>query len=188
MEFESILPLRAILFQVLFMVVSIALEAIILRQRLRLAFKPSVEYAFATNLATVVAGWLAFLIIEPLISAAGRAQLIGYIFYNELFPAGWSTSDGAILFAVGLVTFFAAFVIKRYGIEYFLRADNKWKSIEGATNPDKKTSRGIRYARARGGRVAVDRTENAGFADAILQANAVSFAAILLLILLRTAL
>ncbi|MEL6556528.1 MAG: filament integrity protein FraC, partial [Cyanobacteria bacterium J06621_11] len=91
MEYEPILPLRAIVFQILFLIVAVAIEAGILRQRLRLGFQTSVQYAAVTNLAAVVVGWTAFLVIEPLATANIKQQIINYILFNQLLPDGWST-------------------------------------------------------------------------------------------------
>ncbi|MEL7144691.1 MAG: filament integrity protein FraC, partial [Cyanobacteria bacterium J06573_11] len=106
MEYEPILPLRMVVFQILFLMVAIAIEAGILRQRLRLGFKTSVQYAFVTNLAAVVAGWIAFLVIEPLTTIEVRAQLINYVLFDRILPNGWTTEMGAILLAIALVSFF----------------------------------------------------------------------------------
>lgn len=51
MDYEAIFPIKAIAFQILFLMVAIVIEAGILRQRLRLGFQTSVQYALVTNLA-----------------------------------------------------------------------------------------------------------------------------------------
>lgn len=181
MEYEPILPLRMVVFQILFLMVAIAIEAGILRQRLRLGFKTSVQYAFVTNLAAVVAGWIAFLVIEPLTTIEVRAQLINYVLFDRILPNGWTTEMGAILLAIALVSFFGTFFIKAKGIELFLRSDDAWKPLE---KKPKRLPRDERYARARGTGIEVTQS-NARFTDTIIQANAASFSVILLLILLR---
>lgn len=183
MEFEPILPLKMIVFQVLFLTVAIAIEAGILRQRLRLGFQTSVQYALVINLAAVVAGWLAFLVVEPLSPPAIKEQIIGYILYDELLLNGWSTEVGATLLAVGLLGFFVTFFIKAKGLEFFLRADDAWEPLAKKQRP-KKLSRDDRYNKARGGASEL-RQASSSFTDSVLQANAASFTVILLLILLR---
>ena len=184
MEFEPILPLRAIVFQILFLTVAVAIEAGILRQRLRLGFQTSVQYATVTNLAAIVAGWLAFLTIEPLTVPRYKQQIINYVLFDQLLMNGWSTELGAILLAIGLVAFFATFFIKAKGLEFFLRADDSWEQMTVHKGKKPRLSRDQRYSRARGG--SIDLTQaSSDFTDTVLQANAASSTAVLALIVLR---
>ncbi len=182
MDYEPILPLRTILFQILFLMVAIVIEAGILRQRLRLGFQTSVQYALVTNLATVVAGWIAFLVIEPLASAPIREQIISYILFDNLLINGWTTQTGALLFVCAIVVFFLAFFIKAKGLEFFLRTDDTWKFL--AQRNEQPDSRDSRYAKARG--ALGMRSSLPSFTDTVIQANAASFSVILLLLLLRS--
>ena len=47
--------------------VAIALEATILRQRLRVGYQTSMQYAATLNLLATSLGWLAFLTLESLL-------------------------------------------------------------------------------------------------------------------------
>ena len=180
MDYEPIFPLRAIAFQVLFLMVAISIEAGIFRQRLRLGFKTSVQYTTVVNLASVVIGWLTFLIIEPLSPPLIKAQIISYIMFDRLVAGGWNTQTGSVIFAIGLVAFFATFFIKAKGLEFMLRADDAWKVPE---KPER-LSREQRYIRARAGRTETQQAISS-FIDTVIQANAASFTVILLLLLLR---
>ncbi|MEL6262711.1 MAG: filament integrity protein FraC [Cyanobacteria bacterium J06626_6] len=181
MEYEPILPLRTIAFQVLFLMVAIAIEAGILRQRLRLGFQTSVQYAMVTNLAAVVVGWLVFLIVEPLSPPTIKEQIISYVLFDQVLQNGWTTQLGATLLATGLLGFFATFFIKAKGLEFFLRADDSWTDFK---QKPRQLSRDERYAQARG-TVSEARQSAVDFTDTVLQANAASFSVILLLLLLR---
>ncbi len=180
MDYEPILPLRAIAFQVLFLMVAVSIEAGILRQRLRLGFKTSVQYALVVNLAAVVVGWIAFLVAEPLSPPPIKTQIISYIFFDRLLLNGWTTETGAILLGIGFAAFFATFFIKAKGIEFMMRSDDAWKMPKKVEI----TSRDQRYIRARAGRTETQQAMSS-FSDAIIQANAASFTAISLLLLLR---
>ncbi|MEL6777342.1 MAG: filament integrity protein FraC [Cyanobacteria bacterium J06597_16] len=180
MEYEPILPLRAITFQVLFLMVAITIESWILRRRLGFGLHTSVKYTFIVNLAAVVAGWLAFLAVEPLAPANIKAQIISYILFDRLLLRGWTTEIGGTLFGIALVAFFLTFFIKAKGIELIMRSDKVWKIPEKPVKP----SREDRYARARLGRTEAQQAL-ATFTDSVLQANAASFTAILLLLVLR---
>ncbi len=180
MEYEPIFPLKAIAFQVLFLMVAIAIEAGILRQRLRLGFKTSVQYTTVINLAAVVLGWIAFLVIEPLSSPEIKTQIISYILFDRLLINGWTAELGGVIFAIGLVAFFATFFIKAKGLEWIMRAQGVWSVPD---KPDR-VGREQRYIRAREGRTESQQAIST-FTDAVIQANAASFTVILLLLLLR---
>ncbi len=183
MEYEPILPLRAVAFQIVFLMVAIAIEAGILRQRLRLGFQTSVQYAILINLASVVVGWMAFLIIEPLSPPPLKAQIISYVLYDRLLLNGWTAQVGGAIFAVGLVAFFVTFFIKAKGLELIMRSDSAW-GLPKTSKPFDQLPRDQRYARAREGRTEA-RQAISDFTDTVILANAASFSAILLLLLLR---
>jgi hypothetical protein len=186
MEYEPILPLKMITFQLLFLLVAVAIEAGILRQRLRLGFKASVQYTLVVNLAAVVAGWLAFLVIEPLSPLPLKSQIISYVLFDRLLLNGWTAQIGSTLFAIALVAFFVTFFIKAKGLELIMRADGVWKGPDPTLKVmnSRRLPRDQRYARARLGRSEMQ-AEDAHISDAVIQANAASFSVILLLLVLR---
>ena len=75
-----VLPLQTYLFQALFLLVAIALEASVLQRRLYLTRRTSVEYAISINLLTTVIGWLAFFLVQNLLPQPIKDQIISYIF------------------------------------------------------------------------------------------------------------
>lgn len=180
MEYEPILPLKTIVFQAMFLMVAVTIESGILRQRLRLGFKTSVQYAVGTNLAAVVVGWITFLVIEPLSPPEIKSQIISYILFDRLLINGWTTEIGAGLLVAGLVAFFATFYIKLEGLKLFLRSDDAWVIPK---DPEK-LSRRQRYAYARQGR-SETQEDISNFTNAVILANAASFTVILILLLLR---
>ncbi|PZO61137.1 MAG: hypothetical protein DCF15_00830 [Phormidesmis priestleyi] len=180
MDYEPILPLRAIAFQILFLLVAISIEAGLYRQQLRLGFQQSVQYATVINLASVVAGWIGFLVVEPLSPPDLKSQIISYVLFNRLLFNGWSARVGFILLIAGLAAFFITYFIKLKGLEFILRAAGEWPETEKS----QKSRRDQKYLRARQGRSDAQQAI-ARFADTVIQANAISFSIILLLLLLR---
>lgn len=172
----AVLPLRAIVFQCLLLVVAIALEAIVLRERLLLEFQPSIRYATSLNLLATVLGWIAFLGIEPALPATVRTQIISYVLFGHFYTNSLAGRDAAIV-ATGLVAFFLTFWIKAKALEWltWLLAVPIVKPVEVDSNPNR-----IRYGRSRPS----EQTASPHLL-AVLQANALSFTAILLLLLLR---
>lgn len=171
----AVLPLRAIVFQCLLLLVAIALEAIVLRQRLRLGYQPSIHYAATLNLLTVVLGWLVFFGVEPLLPQALRTQIISYVLFGNFYVNELSSSLGLVVVLAGLVTFFVAFWVKVAGLEGLTWALGK----PIAPTRAKANNNRFRYRRS------PDQETQAPHMLAVLQANAFSFTAVLLLLLLR---
>ena len=172
----AVFPLRAILFQSLLLLVAIAIEATVLRRQLRLGFQPSIRYAATLNLLTVVVGWVVFLGLEPALPANARTQVISYVLFDHFYSNSMARGVGAAVVAAGLVTFFVAFWIKAKGLEWltWILGVPIVKPVE-RTNPNR-----IRYGRSR-----PDQPTAPPHLLAVLRANALSFTAVLLLLLLR---
>ena len=176
----GVLPLRAIISQILLLMVAIALEAGILRQRLRLGYKPSVQYAAALNLLATSLGWITFLNVEPLLPELVRSQIISFIFFNRFFVNSLSENLPILMVIAGIGIFFVAYWIKRLGLEGLLWLMEE-KTEKPAVSPE--LTRQERYERARKGRS--KRSVTPVKTLAVLEANALSFSALLGLLLLR---
>ncbi|NJM99908.1 MAG: hypothetical protein HC800_24695 [Phormidesmis sp. RL_2_1] len=159
---------------------AIAIESGIYRQRLRLGFQVSMQSATLVNLAAVVVGWIAFLVIEPLSPPDIKAQLISYILFDRLLLSNWTTRLGAIIFAAGFFSFFITYFLKEEGLKLILRSNGAFEVPKDERQP----SRDERYLRARQGRSEAQQALSY-FKDTVIQANAASFSAILLILFLR---
>ena len=177
----GVLPLRAIISQILLLMVAIALEAGILRQRLRLGYKPSVQYAAALNLLATSLGWITFLNVEPLLPELVRSQIISFIFFNRFFVNSLSENLPILMVIAGIGIFFVAYWIKRLGLEGLLWLMEEKTEKPPAVSPE--LTRQERYERARKGRA--KRSVTPVKTIAVLEANALSFSALLGLLLLR---
>jgi hypothetical protein len=174
----TVLPIQAVLFQVVFLLVAIALEARVLYRKLRISRRTSVEYATSINLLTAVAGWLGFFLLQNLLPQPFRTQIISYVFFDRLLtpqPENWHL----IIAATGIVMFFAAFLIKLKGLQ-FLEALLQRSPQEKSPIPADGPRLGLA---ARLERAAAHTDPNK--AGVLLLANAYSHSAILLLLLLR---
>ena len=180
-ELEPVLPLRAVVFQILFLLVAIALEAMVLRQRLRLGYQQSVRYAAVINLLTVVVGWFAFLALEPLFEPRLQAQVISYVLFDNLINNTLKPQMGWIILVMGLIAFFMTLILKLKGLELLMRIVDTWKLPAKPKN----LTRQERYNRSRTG-TTLYKEAASQFAIAVLQANALSFSAILLLLVMRS--
>jgi hypothetical protein len=80
----SIVPLKAILFQTLFLLVAIAVESSFLYEFLKYPRKTSLDYAIAMNLFATSISWMLFFALLPLIHESIQTELMDFIFLNQL--------------------------------------------------------------------------------------------------------
>ncbi|MEM6835787.1 MAG: filament integrity protein FraC [Cyanobacteria bacterium P01_C01_bin.120] len=172
----AVLPLRAIVFQCLLLLVAIALEAIVLRQRLRLGYQPSIQYAASLNLLAVVLGWILFLNLELLLPPAVRTQVISYVLFGNFYANALASRLGIFIVLIGLTTFFVTFWIKVTALEWLTLILGK---------PIAPARRSAKPNRFRYRRSPDTPSEALPHQLAVLQANALSFSAVFLLLLLR---
>jgi hypothetical protein len=109
--FTGVMPLRAVAFQILFLLLAIAIEGVILQAQLRIPRKLSMQYAATTNLLVTAVGWMVFFITEPLLTPEWRKELIGYVFF------GVKTIPMALIL-VGFGMFLGTFLLKLQGAEW----------------------------------------------------------------------
>lgn len=169
--FTDVLPLRAILFQLLFIVLAIAVESIVLQKYLGIGQKTSIQYAATANLASTVVGWLIFFTAESSLPPSWRVQLIGYIFYDRI-------NSPALLIGLAFSIFIGTFLLKVQTINWL-------DQILGIRKPSTvEVQDPIKFR----GRTAHRQTfsELPNRALAVLLANAASFSAITFIIAVRT--
>lgn len=176
---SSIFPFRAIAFQFLFLLIAIAIESIIYRQRMRLGYRTSVQYAASVNLLSVIIGWLIFFIVVPLLPEPLKTQFISYIFFDQFYTDPWASSIPSIVITIGFMIFFGTFALKIQGLNLLeLALDQKKDDKKELPPPQDKHSR----------RPAQEQNifQRAGArATTVLLANACSFSAILLVLFIR---
>ncbi|MGB7440091.1 MAG: filament integrity protein FraC [Coleofasciculaceae cyanobacterium] len=113
---ESVLPLPTILWQILLLLVAIALEARVFHRRLLISRRASVEFAVTANLFVATIGWITFFIFAQLAPQTVKAQIMSYIFFGRLMdilPENFTL----MVAAAGFLIFILAFLIKLKGIE-----------------------------------------------------------------------
>ena len=184
-EFEPVFPLKAVAFQLMFLLIAIAIEGNVLRLRLRLGYQTSIQYATTINLMSTVVGWFSFLALERFADVGTRAQIISYVMFDRLITNGlWPGMEWKVLMA-GLLALFVALVVKLKGLELVMRMTGKWTMPEKPKDLARNEKRADKYERARTGRNLYQRASN-HLITAVLQANAFSFSALLILLVLRS--
>jgi hypothetical protein len=178
----TVLPLQTILFQLLFLLVAIALEARVLYRRLRISRKASIKYATSINLLATVSGWLVFFILvtqKNLLPLDLKDQIVSYIFFDR-FLTPLPGNFYLILIATVIVIFFCAFVIKLKGLQLLEACLETSTAKKPLLPPDKQSSDTFQDRLER----AIVRTDP-NQAATIFLANAYSNSAIFLLLFLR---
>lgn len=176
------LPLRAIAFQIVFLLLSIAIEAVILHRRLKISPQQSVQFATSINLLSTVLGWLvlfAFLTLPgalpPNWSLNADVALLNFVLFNQLSPGAAST-----LILLGFITFFASFFVKQLGLlslKWLLQPTLNFRPASQSSSSQTKFV--MRDPRTRQQGDALPQ------AAAILAANAWSYSAIVLVLFAR---
>lgn len=183
----DVLPLRAIILQCLLLMVAVAIEAIVLFKVLRtpdnkpISPKQSVQYATSINLISTVLGWFTiftFFSVETVLPTGWTQQvetaLLNFIFFNQ-----YTSQSLSILILLGFLTFFASFVVKQvslWGLRWLLQSE--FPQIADTPEPEKERTQSIRDLRKE------PRDENQLNIKAVLFANASSYTAILLILLI----
>ena len=180
-----VLPLRMILFQVLFILVAIATESMVLHGRLKLQRKNSVQYAACLNLFSTAIGWLIFYILQGVFSTwfSGilNQQVMSYILFGQFFSWDWLQGMNTLLVIVALLTFFGTFLVEWNGLvllEYFTGLRQTLRPLPPPSNDT--LNRYTAYTPAPHQQLPIP---NKGYA--ILVANACSYSVILLILLVR---
>ncbi len=170
-NYTDVLPLRAIVFQLLFLFMAIAIEAAVLNQRLNLGRKVSMQYAATVNLLSTVIGWMVFFAIEPWLPSAARQLLVEYVFF------GIRTLPPTMVL-IGFASFVLTFGLKLQGIEFLEQILEK--STLPVVTPQE---RGKFQGRKRHLELAFNNAPNRPMA--VLWANAFSFVAITAILVIR---
>ena len=105
----EVFPLGLILFDVLFLLVAIPIEAYILNIRLNFDKKSSAFYATCVNFFSSAIGWFIFFILEPNLPENWRLELINFVLFNRLSDSGEVLSS-IVIFAS--LAFFITFIMK----------------------------------------------------------------------------
>ncbi len=170
-----ILPLRAIALQLLFLVVSVAIEAYILQQRLGMTPRGAARYALALNLFSSVLGWLVVFTVQPLLSmwlASWEMELVSLTLFGHFYSSwAWQSLLPIILFS-GLMVLLFAFLAESSFMSILLVI---WASVAPSKHrnlSEIQTNRNMRYSFSQTSKVR---------RDALLIGNLLSFGAVLVL-------
>lgn len=167
----KILPLGAILFEFLFLLVSIPIEGYVFYKMLKFDKKSSIFYAMAVNILSSVLGWIIFFLLEPILPINIRAELMNYIFFHRLKSVNPQhiLVFGACVF---IITYFMKFLLLKF-LVFLLRED--FIQVEDEASTDRR----LKWQKNN-----LVRLQNTNLIRTILIANSLSYSAISIVILM----
>jgi uncharacterized membrane protein YGL010W len=172
-DFSSVFPLGIVLFNFLFFLVAIAIEAYILNSQLKFDKKTSVFYAAFVNLFSGVIGWIIFFAAESSLSSDIKSDLISYIFFNQYNNKVLST-----LLIGAFIIFFSTFLVK-FGLLKLSLLTLREPVKDKPSQPESKTRWSTR-------RIRKFKLQDTSLIQAVLIANSLSYSAIVLIMLISS--
>ncbi|MDX2244636.1 MAG: hypothetical protein NW224_28515 [Leptolyngbyaceae cyanobacterium bins.302] len=177
----GVLPARAIAFQILFLLVAIALEALVLYRRLPYSYKASVRYATTLNLLSTFVGWVVFFNVQQVLPESLRIQLISFFFFEKFFPNDWEAGMAPMMVTTALGTFLGV-IMAEYQALTLLEFMLETRKPEETTDTILKSRDRFKFRRLEEGGILFKKNDRA---YTLLIANSLSFSAVLLLLLFR---
>ncbi|TBR58464.1 filament integrity protein fraC [Westiellopsis prolifica IICB1] len=165
----KVVPLGAILFSFLFLLISIPLEAYILNSVLKFDKKTSSFYAICMNLFSNVVGWIVFFWIEPFLSVRLRTSLMNLIFFDQILPSMIN-----LMILTAFIVFFGTFVVKSFILRIALISlTDFWKKQDESDIQNVLSRRQFKM-----------RLQTKNIFTSVLIANALSYTAVVLILFL----
>ncbi|MDZ8185714.1 MAG: filament integrity protein fraC [Nostoc sp. ChiSLP02] len=170
-----IFPIGGILFDFLFVLIAIPIEAYILHKRLKFDKKTSTFYAISINLFSAVIGWSIFFAVEPVLPIETKSELMTYLFFNTFKSAGTQTMLVLTAFVIFFGTFIVKFLLLRVLVISLLKEPfaKKEEEIQGF---QRQKWRGFNNLKL----------QSTNVVTSILIANSLSYSAITIILLLRS--
>ena len=139
--FSFVLPLRAIVFQMLFLSLAIAIEALVFQKQWKLSRKASTEYSLGLNLFSTGLGWLIFFAVQPFLSTNLKKQIITFVFFNNIVENS-AVPIGLVYGEFALIVFLA-FVLILIAELLFL---DVWRNLVKEETPaEQEAKQGSKY-------------------------------------------
>ena len=172
-NFSPILPVGIVLFDLLFLITAIPIEAYVLHRRLKFDQKSSIFYAISMNVFANVLGWLVFFFIEPSLSATNKSEVLNYVFFNRF----QSEQIYSLLVLIAFFIFFATFLFKVIALQLLLllwEKSDKKKPEQEVPLSQRRSSR----------RYNLNQVQRTNVVTTVLIANSLSYSAITILLVI----
>ncbi|MHC5938566.1 filament integrity protein FraC [Nostoc sp.] len=169
-----IFPIGGILFDFLFVLIAIPIEAYVLHSRLKFDKKTSTFYAISINLFSSVIGWFIFFVSEPMLPIQVKSELINYMFFNNFK----SPKSQTLIILTAFIIFFATFLLKFFILRVLLLSLNESfaKKEEEPQTSQRRRWRSFSNLKL----------QSTSLATTILIANSLSYSVITIILLFRS--
>lgn len=168
-----IFPIGGFLFDLLFVLIAIPIEAYILHARLKFDKKTSTFYAISINLFSSVIGWFIFFVSEPILPIQFKSELINYMLFNSFKSSNTQT----LIILTACIIFFTTFLMKFFILKVLLFSLN-----ESFAKKEEEPQTSLRQQRRRFSSL---NFQNTNLVTTILIANSLSYTAITIILLVR---
>ncbi|MDZ8055613.1 MAG: filament integrity protein FraC [Aulosira sp. ZfuVER01] len=169
----SVWPVGAVLFDLLFLLMAISIEAYCFNSRLKFDKKTSIFYAISINLFSSVIGWIVFFMIEPILPVDLKSELINFVFFNSFKLPNTQT----LIILTAFIIFFGTFIVKFFLLRLFSLALNE--------DFGKKTEESPNFERQKWRYMTRAKLMSNNLVSTMLIANSLSYSAITLVLLIR---
>ncbi|MDZ8262291.1 filament integrity protein FraC [Nostoc sp. ChiQUE01b] len=170
----GVFPIGGFLFDFLFVLIAIPIEAYVLHFRLKFDKKTSTFYAISINLFSSVIGWFIFFVSEPMLPIQVKSELINYIFFNNFKSA----NTQSLIILTACIIFFTTFLMKFFILRVLLFSLN-----ESFVKKEEEPQTSQRLQRRR---FTTLNFQNTNLVTTILIANSLSYSAITVILLFRS--
>lgn len=172
LSLPRILPIGAIAFETLFLLVAIPIEGYILHKTLKFDKKTSIFYAIAMNVFSSVMGWSLFFLFEPILQVQIKSELISYVFFNYFK----NPRTQSYIIMMSFVIFLITFLMKLFLLKILIVALDEIGEKEEITDTSQR-QKIMKHERLR--------IQNTNLFTSTLIANSLSYSAITIIILMR---
>ncbi|MBD2692498.1 filament integrity protein FraC [Anabaena catenula] len=175
LSLPRILPIGAIVFETLFLLMAIPIEGYILHLWLKFDKKTSIFYAIAMNVFSSVIGWNIFFLVEPILPVPIKSELISYVFFNNFK----NLSTQSYLVIAGFIIFFSTFLIKFFLLKTLIVSLGEFTNTKNEDNTLLSQRQRLKLTNKA-------KLRNTNLITTTLIANSLSYSAITIVILIRT--
>ncbi len=170
-DFSPILPVGIVLFDLLFLIIAIPIEAYVLNARLKFDQKSSAFYAISINIFANVLGWLVFFLTESSFPYRNKSEVLNFVFFNRF----QSERIYSFLVVIAFFIFFATFLFKVITLQLLLflweKSDRK-KPEQEVSLAQRRSSRRYKF----------NKVQRTNVVTSVLIANSLSYSAITIIL------
>lgn len=169
---DLVLPLRAVMMQLLLLIVSVAIEGVILQRQLGMSPRGSMQYSLALNLFSSAVGWLVAFTVHPLLPLPWQLDTISFVFFGHPFSTGSFGLTLPVFF--GFAAYFFTFLVESQFMAILLKLWASPNPVFQYSTTETQYNRTQRYRQSWTARLRL---------NALFVANGASFAVIFLMLL-----